>query len=159
MVEANKSPSPEQLFQVSTKVVLLNPDGKVLVLKAVYDARKHLPSKAKTYTDLPGGRVQVGDIDLEATLRREVIEETGITLPDELTFLYAQLTGSTIFENGVATPVFLFAYVAELHETPPVVLTTEHSAYEWVTPEVAIAELFENFPQGFVDKLKSFFST
>ena len=60
----------EDCFHLGVKALLLNPDGKVLLLK------RHHPVKG-IYWDIPGGRLQKGESQME-TLLREIKEETGL---------------------------------------------------------------------------------
>jgi 8-oxo-dGTP diphosphatase len=62
---------PEILYNVGVKAAIRNTDGQFLVLQIT---RKN---SSTTYWDLPGGRIQEGE-EPEATLAREVLEETGI---------------------------------------------------------------------------------
>lgn len=60
----------EALYYIGAKAAIKNYRGEILALNITDDTH--------TYWDLPGGRVQDGE-SLEAALRREVAEETGIT--------------------------------------------------------------------------------
>src|SRR4051812_19892391 len=67
--------SSEDIFHLGIKALIHDQEGKILLLQ-VNPAK--LSGERKDYWDLPGGRIQRGD-SIESTLKREVLEETGIT--------------------------------------------------------------------------------
>jgi ADP-ribose pyrophosphatase YjhB (NUDIX family) len=60
----------EDCFHLGVKALVINQDKELLLLE------RHHPSKGM-YWDLPGGRLQRGESQLEA-LSREIKEETGM---------------------------------------------------------------------------------
>jgi len=66
--------SSEDIFHLGIKALIRNQTGEVLLMQ-VNPAK--LNGTRKDYWDLPGGRIQKGD-SVEDTLKREVLEETGI---------------------------------------------------------------------------------
>ncbi len=126
-MSAAGSESLPQVMQVAAKAVLINDEGRLLILR-----------EAKTYPDdphfgrfhLPGGRIRAGETYEEA-LRREVAEETGVS---------DMLVGQPIFVGdwrpvfkGVPTQIF---GIFSLCRTPgsEVRLSSEHDAFQWIDP-------------------------
>lgn len=61
-------------LQVGIKSLLMNPEGKILLLKKNPNHYKG----ATAYWDIPGGRIEL-DVDLIKNLKRELKEEAGIS--------------------------------------------------------------------------------
>jgi 8-oxo-dGTP pyrophosphatase MutT (NUDIX family) len=74
------------------KLVLFSPGGEVLLLK-----RSNYMKKFKNSWDLPGGHVQIGE-EIEDGLKREVREETGITI-DEATYVFQKKNDYFFYSN------------------------------------------------------------
>jgi 8-oxo-dGTP pyrophosphatase MutT (NUDIX family) len=75
--------------------------------------------------DLPGGTLEEGELPLE-TMIREVYEEAGVVIHEvNVREIYA---GSDYSTHG--THYSLFA--AQVHEKPEIVMSWEHSSYEWL---------------------------
>jgi 8-oxo-dGTP pyrophosphatase MutT (NUDIX family) len=96
-------------FYVGQKAVIER-DGKVLVLFS------------RGLVDLPGGKVQEGETDLVAALRREVREETSLEIEVGEPF-------ATDLSSDAA--VFFVAYRCR-YASGEVVLSDEHDAFRWV---------------------------
>lgn len=78
--------------------------------------------------DLPGGTLEEGEQPLE-TMVREVFEEAGVVIdPAEVEELYAGAEYS-------ASKTRYLLYVARFHETPKIIMSWEHSLYEWLDRE------------------------
>ncbi|NTW14075.1 MAG: nucleotide exchange factor GrpE [Candidatus Moranbacteria bacterium] len=120
----------DALFRITAKAVLFGPDGRVLLLtRAKGDKRG--PGKR----DLPGGHVDPGETP-EETVRREVLEETGLTVTDT-----APLPTFAVFKGDDGSSVQKFRFVAFTEDTEVKTDPAEHSAHEWLTPDEAIAKL------------------
>ena len=110
------------------KTVVINEKHEVLIL-TIGNYPEH-PEKSFT-PDLPGGLVDPGETELVAA-RREMQEEAGITLPEEVfTLLYAL----TRYIDSKHESVTQFLYVVRLDITPEVTVSWEHATYEWVPLE------------------------
>lgn len=101
------------------KLVLINPDNKYLLMyRSDHPAYGNDP-------DLPGGTLEEGE-SLQEALLREVYEETKITVDAGLTHeLYA---GTNYSDHNTLYGLF----VARLDTRPEVVMSWEHSFYEWI---------------------------
>ncbi|MGI8546156.1 MAG: NUDIX domain-containing protein [Gemmatimonadaceae bacterium] len=94
--------------------------GRILVLTS--SAVKHAG-----YRDLPGGNVEWGE-DLVAALKREVLEETGLTMrvvAPVRVWSFVSRTNS-VFHVGIT-----FACTSR---SSRVRLSAEHAAFEWLLP-------------------------
>jgi 8-oxo-dGTP pyrophosphatase MutT (NUDIX family) len=102
--------------ELSAKVVILDPTGRVLVLKDAWSQ----------WNDLPGGHIHDNE-DVITGLAREVREETGISIGDIKT------GETTTLKLGKKNrPVQFFKATALSHD---VRLSHEHESFEWVRPE------------------------
>lgn len=109
------------LFYLGIKAVIKNPDGQVLLLKA------------RDYWDLPGGRIQLGETQ-EQAVRREVTEETGLSVKDVSHHLGMCLSGARL-DGGKAGLIFsVYACETASHD---VAISDEHIAHEWLAPSKA----------------------
>lgn len=120
------------MLQLNTKVIaktiILSADNEVLILQ-----RSDSDPKGPGLWDLPGGTVEAGE-QFDAASRREVLEETAITLaPHESELIY---TESGVFENGNRCWLF---FMASCDAPLEVSLSEEHQAYAWVPLEEACA--------------------
>ncbi|MGH7203261.1 MAG: NUDIX domain-containing protein [Candidatus Levyibacteriota bacterium] len=141
----------EQLFYVGQKA-LIEKDGKVLVLQI-----RDLGG------DFPGGKVQVGETDFIAALKREVKEETCLEIEVGEPFLtgYFKFTNQEDWkkQNRTDKKVFIVVYKAML-VAGDITLSKEHSSYEWVSKETymqSVATLDDDGPIKVA--LEKFFSS
>lgn len=83
--------------------------------------------------DYPGGKIQEGEFDLEESLKREVMEETGL----EISVGEAFVTWTNIFppqHRLAGRRVFLVGYKCE-YVSGDVILSDEHNKFSWVTKD------------------------
>lgn len=110
----------DQLFYVALKAVI-EKDGQVLVL---FDPDLDL--------DLPGGKIQVGETDFIKTLKREVLEETGLKITVQQPFT----TGYIEFPAGInhrhAGKKFFSVFFKATYLEGVLKLSEEHDQYKWV---------------------------
>lgn len=135
----------EDCFHLGVKALILTEDRKLLLLE------RHHPSKG-IYWDIPGGRLQKGESQIDA-LRREVKEETGLdTISNANTFMMT-LTDMRIptpeGDVGLIFSVFLLNIADSFHP----VLSDEHVKFEWCTPLEASQRLKHRYPNEFVEKM------
>jgi 8-oxo-dGTP diphosphatase len=143
----------EALFEIGIKALVVNSEGKILLLKAGEEEKKY---ENIDFWDLPGGRIQ-GTETIEQTLRREVEEELGI---DGKRLFIKELFDSTIStfkirKEGKEFGLMLIVYRCELPPNPKFDLSKEHFSYEWVAPEEAGRLLSTKFDKNFVEKLRT----
>lgn len=109
---------------VATVGALIRHRGKVLMVRT---------RKWSGKWGIPGGKIERGEAAEEA-LRREVREETGLTLGDIRFVMVQDCVNSDEFH--VPAHFLLLNYVAEA-ESDTVVLNDEAEEFRWVTPEEA----------------------
>jgi 8-oxo-dGTP diphosphatase len=109
-------------LQVGVKVLLMNPDGKFLLIRRSADKYQEVQHK----WDIPGGRIDAGS-SLSENLAREVMEETGLTMTSEPYVVGAQ----DIFAREQDRHIVRVTYVGTAEGAPE--LSDEHTEYQWVT--------------------------
>lgn len=108
---------------VAQKAVLVRADSRLLALRR----SKTDPTRPLTW-DLPGGEVEFGE-DLAESIKREVREEAGISLP-AVTLL--DVLG---WINPEGEYWISIGYTAEVPQDAQVTLSFEHDRFEWLSPE------------------------
>ena len=110
-------------LQVGVKIVLKNKDGEYLLV--CRSAEKYPEVGAKW--DIVGGRIDPGTTLLE-NLKREVMEETGLEIKDDIRIISAQ---DILRVEG--RHIVRLTYVGEADGD--VILSEEHLEYKWLTLE------------------------
>lgn len=111
-------------LQVGVKIFLENEEGKFLLVKRSSEKYK----AAKGSWDIVGGRIDPGSKLIE-NLRREVMEETQLTVTSEPTLIFAQ----DIIPNPEKHVVRLSYKGKTTGE--PVLDTSENVEYKWLSVE------------------------
>lgn len=127
----SKESSNNIKLQVAMKAVVVNRDGKILLLR-----------EAATYKDgtnvgkyhLPGGRIEPGE-HFEEALKREVKEESGLAVKIKAP-IYVGEWRPVI--RGVTHQIVATFFVCEVSGSDKVVLSDEHDKAEWVSPKDAL---------------------
>ncbi len=78
---------------------------------------------------IPGGRVEGFDLTTIDALRREILEETQIRIDD----LHPEYFGERYVRVPDCPDYTIHIYRLKWNEEPPVTLSEEHKAYEWVS--------------------------
>lgn len=123
-----------------TFAILVNSMKKVAKLVMIDEDEKYLMMYRSDHpvfgrdADLPGGTLEDSESTTE-TVMREVKEETGVVV-DIVEELYAGLDYSA---HGTYKSLF----VAEVGERPEIVMSWEHSSYEWI-PKAEFLEKARN---------------
>jgi len=118
------------LFRITAKAAVIGPDGKVLVL-----TRANGDTRGPGKYDLPGGHVDPGETP-EGAVRREVAEETGLSVHD-----IAPLPVYTVFTGEDGSSIQKLRFIAFAEGTEVTTNLEEHDAHEWLTFDEAIAKL------------------
>jgi 8-oxo-dGTP pyrophosphatase MutT (NUDIX family) len=114
------------MVKTFAKILLVNDRGELLSLRRS-DQDDHRPGGH----DFPGGTIEVDEDPYDGVIR-ETREETGITVADPRLIFAAPRIGA----YGTGT---WLVYKARVLNDVPVQLSDEHTAYEWLTPEAALA--------------------
>ena len=109
----------ENKIVVAVKGLIIN-DSRVLIVKRANDDE----IGGGTW-ECVGGKIEFGE-DLETALTREIKEEVGLTITVEK-ILYA-----TTFKTDLTRQVVILTYLCRSKNTN-VVLSKEHSEYQWAT--------------------------
>ncbi len=124
----------DALFHVGQKAVIRK-GTEVLVL--------HDPVPAPGQIDVPGGKVQEGETDFEAALKREVREETGLEISVGRPFFthYWEFPKDSPHRNR-GKKIFLVYYECE-YVSGAVRVSEEHDWYRWVNKDTFAAAFVE----------------
>lgn len=140
----------EQLFQIGVKGLIRNNDGAILML--------HIPEWGHNpaHWDLPGGRINPGETFLE-TLKRELLEEIGVTCVGTPRQLMGMLTSITIPVNDILIPLVFMIYETELPAGAKITLdpTSAEDDYRWFSPSEAASAMATKFSSDFCDMVRS----
>ncbi len=105
------------------KLVIVDGRGKYLLMQ-----RSNHPTFGND-PDLPGGTLEEGELPLE-TMIREVFEEATIAIDQaSVNEIYS---GTDYSAHGT----HYLLYIAELQHTPEIIMSWEHSLYEWLDRDV-----------------------
>jgi 8-oxo-dGTP diphosphatase len=143
-------PSSEDLFHLGIKAIIRNPEDKILLLK-VNPAQ--LKNDRAAYWDIPGGRIERGET-VEATLRREVKEETGLDHITAIRPFAMTLSNIRIPVEPADVGLILSAYICDVDDTTAIKLSPEHTDYAWYEPSDAAAMLQIKYAVEFTDKIR-----
>ena len=139
----------EDTFHLGIKALIRNNQGKILILHA---NMKLFDPPRPDHWDLPGGRVQREDEDLEKTLSREAKEEIGIKKKKIIKFFDSSVAKLRI--SGEEHWLILFTYLCSIGNTENISLTDdEHTEFKWCFPKEATKLLSVKFSDEFVEKL------
>ncbi len=104
--------------EIVVGAVIINPDDKVLICRSTKWNKKYI---------IPGGHIELGE-GMEAALKREVMEETGLEIYDiELFSLKDSLKSSDLDKH------FIFIDYLCRTDSYQVTLNDEADLYEWIS--------------------------
>jgi len=134
------------IYYLAAKAVILNSEGNILLLQ------KSASNRNGDHWDLPGGRVR--NEDLEAALRREVLEETGLSVT------VGRAVGSAVFHErirveGSAVGLIAHAFACQAESEAEPTLDNEHQGFRWVRPDEAATLLAAAYPAAFTQAVRS----
>lgn len=110
-------------LQVGVKAIIPNKEGKILLLRR--SEEKY--GKTDGHWDIPGGRIDAGE-SLFNNLKREVAEETGLSIPEAVKLIFAQ--DILLPEKHVVRLTYL---VNEPVEGQIRLDTAENTEFQWVS--------------------------
>lgn len=141
----------EQVFHVGVKALIENKEGRILLLLA--DVSNH-KRNIEPYWDIPGGRIQESNTIIQ-TLAREIDEETGIYAFEDPRLLTAIISNHKIpISDTEEVGLLLVIYKVTVANDVGIVLSQEHSEYEWVSKQEAAERLRHKYPKEFTDVLR-----
>jgi lipoyl(octanoyl) transferase len=108
------------------------------------------PSRGRIWVPV-SGKVDPSDADLEAALRRELLEETGLALPRRI----VPLDWHVRFRSESGAIWRLHAFGVEVERTFVPRISPEHDAWEWVDAAEAVRRLHYEDNQRAVDRLRA----
>ncbi|MES2345701.1 MAG: NUDIX domain-containing protein [Chlamydiota bacterium] len=138
--------SKEDCFHLGVKALIHNEEGKILLLE------KHPKNKAGRCWDIPGGRIGKSE-PLEAALRREVYEETGLQHLTEVQFFTMVLTDMRIVVPHGDVGLVLAVYLCRVTEDINIILSDEHIHFDWFDPKSVCNLVSPYFPQALIEKI------
>lgn len=138
----------EKLFHVGIKALIENGRGEVLLLKAPVWEKGNI----KAHWDIPGGRIQEGQ-SIEATLNREIEEETGVKKIEYSEFFTAIISNHQIPHKDIMLGLVLMVYKVRIPKNSKIKLSEEHTDYEWASKKEAVKRLSYKYPPEFTDLL------
>lgn len=134
--------SQDQIFYVGQKA-FISKGGEVLILM--------LPSGM---LDFPGGKIQIGETDLDTSIKREVEEETGLDIEVGEPF-HRWCFEFPSNHSKAGHKVFLVGLKCE-YKGGTIELSREHTDYKWVNKD-NFHELKED--RGHYKALEAYFRT
>jgi 8-oxo-dGTP diphosphatase len=144
----------EKIYHLGIKALIQNQSGKILLLKVNQEKFKN--PKPDDYWDIPGGRVLEGH-SIEETLRREVEEETGITIFEAFKPLGTVVSNIEIpLDDERKAGLILSIYSCLIRNEEDVRLSKEHTEYSWCSPKEAAQLLSYKYPASFIEKVLMF---
>jgi len=135
----------EDCFHLGVKALILSSEGKVLLLK------RHHPVKG-VYWDIPGGRLQKGESQID-TLLREIKEETGLNNICEVHPFMMALTDIRIPALEGDVGLIFSIYLINISESFNPILSDEHVDSEWCTVLNAVEKLKTQYPREFIERM------
>lgn len=141
------------LFFVGIKGLIRNSRGEILLLLADVTGFR---DGSEPYWDLPGGRIEEGDDEL-GTLRKEIKEETGITDVKDEKYLHTVISSHVIpiKDSDRMAGLVLRIWQISISEGTEIVISDEHTDYEWAAPAEAAVRLKNKYPDDFCDFIKN----
>lgn len=146
--------SPIDFYQISLKLILKNPDCKILALNG------HSEGSYANYYDLPGGRINENEFNTsyDELLRREVLEELGdiqLKIYPKPVALGRHSIASSIKQNPYGRDIHIFYIFFEAqYEAGDIHISEEHTGFSWLEVNPENANTY--FKSGLLDGIQMY---
>ncbi len=137
----------EDCFHLGVKALIPNHEGKLLLLQR----------EGKSW-DIPGGRIHKNE-PLEAALRREVFEETGLNNILRIEFFKLTLSSTRILIPSGNVGLVLAVYLCHCEDVSRIQISDEHVGFDWFEPSEAAEQLSAHFPSDLTILIKNLTSS
>jgi 8-oxo-dGTP pyrophosphatase MutT (NUDIX family) len=142
----------EDFFHLGIKALIKNADGKILLLKV--NTAKLKDFHGEPYWDIPGGRVQKGDSQVD-TLKRELFEETGVSNIHNIKPIAMVLSKIRIpLKTGGDVGLILSIFSCNIDGHAKITISDENTEYKWSEPNEASKLLEFKYPEEFTALIK-----
>lgn len=135
----------EAVFQIGVKALIRNPKGYILLLG------KKRVGNVVTY-DFPGGRLDLGESPIVA-LRRELNEETGITLLNNIKYFDATVTKLKPKTDYGEVGLLIMLFRGEYNTETPIMLGEDEHDFEWFSPQDTADLISFKYHSDFCEKI------
>lgn len=138
----------EDLFHCSVKALIQNDNGDVLVLRYNAQFKPHLAGR----WDLPGGRIDRGEVPHQALIRElnEELALTNVTIDKHCLMAFApQRINLEAHDVGLIMSIFH----CTIQNGDNIQLSSEHELLEWVPLHEAAHRLTCYYPHEFITLL------
>lgn len=133
----------EDCFHLGVKALIPNHQGKILLLQR----------EGKGW-DIPGGRIHKNE-SLEAALKREVFEETGLDTLTHIAFFKLTLSSTRILIPSGNVGLVLAVYLCHCEDVSRILISDEHVGFGWFDPSEAAEQLSGHFPSDLTIAIKN----
>lgn len=140
----------EDLYFHGIKALIRNTEWRYLLLKVNTAWWKNPPKE--WYRDIPGGRAECW-LTIEENLHREMIEETGIDDVVIWRCLWTSLSNIRIPVWELDYGLFLSVYECSISENTQVIVSSEHTEFNWFSREEVKKLLWVKYNADFLDSL------
>ncbi len=143
MLASQNFQSTEDIFHLGIKTIIYNPQNEILVLRK---------QEEKEYSDLPGGRIQIGETEKQAALR-EIYEETKITEISCMHYIGMIWSPMRIELENNQTVGIIFSFYKAITQANNVILSDEHEDFKWINPKEGFLLLEKRYGPAFLKLL------
>ena len=141
--------SNEDTFHLGVKALICNKENELLLV----ERERRSKFSTQSYWDLPGGRIQKGETQLQA-LRRELEEEVGLQTIDEVYPLGMYPTNVRIPQPNGDVGLILALYAVTISSDFIPQLGEDHTSYGWFLAADASSHLEDQYPPELLTQLR-----
>lgn len=138
--------SSDDLFFLGVKVILKNRQDQILLLK--------VQKSDESFWELPGGRVQKGETEVQAVYR-ELLEETGIVNIQNLQSIGLVRSFYRLKTFDQQDVGLIFSFFQATVDSSDVTLSPDHTDFVWVSRQKADELLEDGYGSLISELIKS----